>query len=175
VGKLALTFMLLAMFALRAEAQNAPKETQPALSAAQAGPNRTGDESLGCESLESELVTIARDPAVQAYVSKAGTESQKKQKMVRSANSDMSARTAVSMFTALNATAGGEEKILKSQTQVPAQPLTSSRQDRKQPSNEPTAAKPQLLRAQRVLELAQARKCHWVQMPERSSGHEAGH
>ena len=53
-------------------------QLQERLAAAEAAAVRPGDEALGCDGLATELVAVAKDPAVQAYVAKAGADAQQK-------------------------------------------------------------------------------------------------
>jgi hypothetical protein len=115
-------------------------EMQSTLAAAQAGANRTGDESLSCESLESELVTTAKHPAVQSYT--------------------QGALTLFSSVVPGGAWAGHAVGVAQAQAQQ-AQ-AASNIEQRMQQAQEMMGIMPQLMRGQRILELAQARNCAWV-------------
>jgi hypothetical protein len=60
-------------------------------------------------------------------------------------------------------------------TRIKTTQLTQSLQQEVKQMNELLVIAPQLVRGQRVLQLAQARNCQWLQESESSTGHEAGH
>lgn len=149
---------LLALFPILAGAQqNAPlhRNSQRVLAVVQTDARRPGDELLNCDRLEKELVASMNDPAVQSRFMRSGMKKQ------------ASPARGFSMSSSPDATVVS--------TRVRAMQLTRSLQQEVKQMNELLAIAPQLVRGQRLLQLAQARNCHWLQESESSTGHEAGH
>ena len=140
------------------------RDLQSALDAAQAAAIRPGDEALGCDALERELVAAAKHPALQAYIAKSGVAAQQQ---IDAMNAMASGRTAtqaaMTVFSAVvpgGAWLGHNAAVAQAESQR-AQAETHV-QRRMQQAQEMVGILPQLLRGQRVLELAQTRDCGWL-------------
>ena len=72
-------------------------DLQSSLAAAQAAASRPGDDSLGCDALQSELVASAKDPAVQSFVAKSGAIAQEKMAQMNAASAGMGAQAAITI------------------------------------------------------------------------------
>ena len=151
---------------------NAPAQTpatmgrdlQAALDAAQAASIRPGDEAMPCDALERELVAVAKDPALQAYVAASGTAAQKQ---VDAMNAGLAGRIATqTAITVIGAVVPGGDWLSHSAAvaQGEAQRVQAEGhiQRRMQQAQGMLAILPQMMRGQRVLELAQARDCGWL-------------
>ncbi|MFN2400233.1 MAG: hypothetical protein ABR543_16585 [Gemmatimonadaceae bacterium] len=138
-------------------------DLQSALEKAQAGAHRPGDESLSCEALESELVAAAKDPALQSYVAKMGAVAQEKLGALNAASKVMAAQSAVTVFSSI-VPGGAWAGQAAAAAQLPAQQAQAARniQEAMQQAQEMMPVMPQLMRGQRVIELAQARDCAWL-------------
>jgi hypothetical protein len=139
-------------------------ELQSALEAAQAGATRPGDESLSCEALETELVATVKQPAVQSYVAKSGAVAQERAAALNAASAGMATQSALTLFSSIvpgGAWAGHAAAVAQAQAQQ-AQAATNIQQ-RMQQAQEMMGIMPYLMRGQRVIELAQARSCAWLQ------------
>jgi hypothetical protein len=140
------------------------RDMQSKLEAAQAEANRLGDESLSCEALETELVTSAKQPAVQSYVTKSGAAAQEKASGMNAASSQMATQSALTLFSSIvpgGAWAG--QAVGAAQAQAQQAEAASNIQQRMQQAQELMGIMPHLMRGQRVIELAQARNCGWLQ------------
>jgi hypothetical protein len=136
---------------------------QAKFAAAQAAAVRPGDEALGCDALQGELVAAANDPALQSYVAKSGAAAQKDLDAMKAGQSRMAAQTAITMFSSL--VPGGAlfgQSAAVAQAQAQQAQAAGHLQQRMQQAEEMMAILPQMLRGQRVIELAQARNCAWA-------------
>ena len=138
-------------------------QLQERLAAAEAAAVRPGDEALGCDGLATELVAVAKDPAVQAYVAKAGADAQKKYAAMEAAAAGMAAQTAFSLFGSI-VPGGGWAGHSAAVAQAEAQKLQAARniQQSMQQAQEMMSIMPQMMRGNRVIQLAQARDCAWL-------------
>ena len=138
-------------------------DMQSSLAAAEAAANRPGDESLGCDALQSELVANAKDPAVQAFVAKSGAVAQEKMAAMNAAAAGMGAQAAITIMSSVvpgGAWAGYGAQV----AQAEAAKVQAGRnmQDQMQRAQEMMAIMPQMMRGQKVIELAQKRDCQWL-------------
>jgi hypothetical protein len=76
-------------------------DLQFSLSAAEAAANRPGDDALGCDALQTELVASAKDPAVQAFVAKSGAIAQEKMAAMNAAAAGMGTQTAMAIMSSI--------------------------------------------------------------------------
>lgn len=140
-----------------------PVEMQKALTDAQAAANRPGDESLTCEALQTELLSVAKNPALQSTVEKAGVEAKEKQAAMEEAARKSSTQSALTLFSSI-APGGGWASMAAATAQAEqgkAQ-FEANMQQRMQQAQQMMTLLPHLLRGQRVIELAQKRKCEWL-------------
>jgi hypothetical protein len=138
-------------------------QLQSAFAAAQAAAVRPGDEALSCEGLATELVASVKDPAVQSYVAKSGAAAKERLEAMNAAAGTVAAQGAITLFSSIVPGAGwaGHAAAV---AQAEAQRAQAARniQERMQQAQEMMGIMPQLMRGQRVIELAQARNCEWV-------------
>ena len=138
-------------------------QLQATFEAAQAAAIRPGHESLSCEGLAAELVAAAKDTAVQAYIAKSGAAAQKQLDAMNAAAGTAAAGSALSLFGSVvpgGAWAGHAAAVAQAEAQKPQAARTI--QERMQQAQEMMGIMPQLMRGQRVIELAQARDCEWL-------------
>lgn len=138
-------------------------ELQAGLEAAQAAANRPGDAALGCDALEKELVASVKHPAVESYVAKSGAAAKQQQAALKAAQGRAATQTALTLFGSLvpgaaGAGLAGTAALAQSQQVEAAQNI----EQRMQQAQEMIGIMPQMMRGQRVIELAQGRNCEWV-------------
>jgi hypothetical protein len=71
---------------------------QETYAAAEASAVRPGDENLDCDGFATELVAVAKDSAVQAYIAKAGAAARKQYAAMNAAAAAMAAQSAFTLF-----------------------------------------------------------------------------
>lgn len=156
------------------QAESMYSELQTAMEAAEAQAKRPGDEKLSCETLESELVAVANQPAVQSYVAKWGAAAQEQQRAIdeqmRAINkaSNTASQLALTIFSSV--VPGGAWAGLAAgmaQGAVQQAQTVANVQQRMAAAKEMIGVMPHIMRGQRLIELAQTRKCAWIegQMP----------
>lgn len=138
-------------------------DLQSALAAAEAAANRPGDESLGCDALQSELVATAKDPAVQSFVAKSGAIAQEKMAAMNAAAAGMGAQAAMTIMSSVMP-GGGWAGYGANVAQAEAAKVQAGRnmQQMMQQAQEMMTIMPQMMRGQKVIELAQRRDCQWL-------------
>jgi hypothetical protein len=62
---------------------------------------RPGDESLSCEALQAELVTVAKEPALQSFVAKSGAAAQERLAAMNAATTRGATQSALALFGSL--------------------------------------------------------------------------
>lgn len=145
---------------------------QAAMAAAQAEAARPGDESLNCEALQTEMVAVMQDPAVQTQMAQTGAIGQEMQQELNAANERARAQMAANMFMGMAAgfvssfVPGAGYAAMAAQRAQMADQMRQAEQNRQRVSDMLTTMEPiipQMMRGQRVYELAQARQCEFVQ------------
>jgi hypothetical protein len=164
--RIGLSIGCLSGFSALAAAQT-PESTygqlQETYAAAEAAAVRPGDENLDCDGLATELVAVAKDSAVQAYVAKAGAAAQQKYDALNAAAAGMATRSALSLFGSI-VPGGGWAGHSAAVAQAEAQKLQAARniQASLRQAQEMMSIMPQMMRGNRVIQLAQARDCAWL-------------
>lgn len=161
MDKIFIAFMLVIVALEPAHAEVNSMELAAAMQAAQAQAVRPGDESLKCDALENELTTLASDPVLQAHVQASGAAAQQQAAVSRGKSKGASA--AMTLFGSIVpgadmaglAASAGQAKTQQGQAAANMQAQMQQMQ-----SMMPTL--PLMMRGQRVIELAQARKCDWI-------------
>jgi len=139
------------------------RDLEAALASAQAAAVRPGDDSLGCDALERELVAAANDPALHAVVAKHGEAAKQQMEAMKTAQGRAATQAALTVFGSL--VPGGDWAVVAAaMAQAPAQRADAAAnvQMRMQQAREMMPLMPQLMRGQRVVELAQTRDCAWL-------------
>lgn len=164
--RIIVSFVLLNGFSLAAAAQSpgsAYQQMQSELEAAQANALRPGDESLDCEALSAELVATVQQPAVQSYVARSGAAAQARAAALSKASTGMAARSALTLFGSL--VPGGAwiaHGVGAAQAQAQQAQAAGQIEQRMRQAQEMMTIMPQLMRGQRLIELAQSRACPWL-------------
>ena len=158
------------------DAQAQMMKLQDAMMKAQAAANRPGDEALSCDALQQQLVSAVNDPAVQGYVAKAGLAAQQKKDAIDQKAAEYNAgapsKGRVAAQTALALASGlvpgaGMAGFMAQAGQAQAQQAAAAKNvaDSMRLSTEMMTIMPQIMRGQRLIELAAARKCDWIPAP----------
>ncbi len=103
-----------------------------------AAANRPGDDRLTCDQLQAELMTSMRDPKVQAAMSSMGSRAQ-----------DQKAKMDAAMAS------GKQQQPTAADTQAPFASAADM-----------TSIMPQMMRGQRINELATAKNCAFLKAPQ---------
>ena len=138
-------------------------DLQAGLEAAQAAANRPGDAALGCDALEKELVASVKHPAVESYMAKSGAAAKQQMAAMNAAKGRAATQTALTLFGSL-VPGGAGLGLAGTAAMAQSQQLEAARniEQRMQQAQEMIGIMPQMMRGQRVIELAQARNCDWV-------------
>lgn len=149
----------------------AMENLEQAMTAAQAQAVHPGDEDLTCEQLQNEITVTMSDPAVQSAVAANGADAQAQMDRMNEARGQMRAQMATSMFMGLASAfipGMGYAQMATQQMQA-AQYQQQAQQNMAQMATmmeRMTPIMPQMMRGQRVYELAQARQCAFIQQQQ---------
>jgi hypothetical protein len=135
---------------------------------AQAAAVHPGDDALTCEQLETEMTTTMQDPNVQAAVAANGADAQAQMDQMNAARGQMRAQMATSMFMGIASSfipglgyaQMAQQQAMASQYQRQA---TQNMAQMMEMAQRMQTIMPQLMRGQRVYELAQAKQCAFTQ------------
>ena len=124
---------------------------------------RPGDDKLDCPALERQLVAQVTAPSFQDFIAKGGRQAEKDIARTRVDPASLTAQAAVTAFASI-APGGGWMGLAAATGQVAGAQAEAAQniQQRMQLANEMVTILPQLMRGQRVIELAQARRCDWA-------------
>lgn len=165
---IALTIALGAQPALAQDPDAMMASMTAAQAEAQAAAVRPGDEDLTCEALQSEMTTTMQDPAVQAQLAQQGAWAQGQMDTAGETRGRMMGMMGMSMFMGLASSfvPGLGYVQMAQQRAMSAGMEAQAQQNMAQMMQQAEGAMtimPQLMRGQRVYELAQAQECAFVQ------------
>lgn len=134
-----------------------------AMEQAQASASKPGDDKLTCEQLEEQLVAVTQDPEFLAHIEAMGAGAQKDQAAMQSAKGQIAVQSLRTVFMTL-VPGGRMVGMASAQSQATAQGAqgTKRAQERMQQGQQMAKLMPQLMRGQRVVELAAAKGCEWA-------------
>jgi hypothetical protein len=143
-------------------------QIESAQAEAQARAVRPGDEELSCEQLQAEMTTTMQDPAVQAQIAQQGAWAQGQLDTAGDARRQMMGQMGVSMFMGLASSfvpGMGYAQMAQQRAMAAGQQRQADQNmaQMMQHSEGMMTIMPQLMRGQRVHELAQAKQCAFVQ------------
>ena len=151
---------------------------QKAMADAQARAARPGDNALTCDAIQNEIVASMRDPAVTAAATRAGTWSTEQQRKLEEASgasrAAMAGRKAMGLASSLGSlfmpglgmvTGRAQGAMAQAQAAQDAAAMERNMQQIAERMNDMIPILPQMMRGQRLLELAQGRKCDWLGPP----------
>lgn len=141
-----------------------------AQTSAQAAAIRPGDEAMSCEAIQTEMGVMFNDPAFQGAISSMGASAQAQQDRAKAAQANAVGLGATSMAAGI---AGsiipgmgwlGSAAIQAQQASALAQ-MPAANRERAKMMGDMTSVLPQMYRGQRLYEIAQAKKCAFVNTP----------
>ena len=136
-----------------------------AMEKAQAEANQPGDERLGCDKLQEQLVAVAQDPAFLAHVKAAGIAAEQDMAQMQAAQGEIAAKSAATAIASMvPGAAMGHMMASAAENQAKVAQGAARVQDRMAQGQQMMALMPKLMRGQRLLELAMVRKCAWAAM-----------
>ncbi|HZP48195.1 MAG TPA: hypothetical protein VFB07_06670 [Vicinamibacterales bacterium] len=146
-------------------------DMESAMAKAQANARHPGDEAMSCDALQDELVATMQDPAVAAVMTRNGAYARQQQDKLDAAHSAQStaskASTAarivagfVSGFVPGAGAAGMAAQAAQARTQMAE--AAKNQADMMQRMQDMLTIMPQMMRGQRLVELAQERQCGWM-------------
>lgn len=134
-----------------------------AMETAQAEANQPGDQRLTCDQLQEQLVGIAQDPAFLAHVKAAGIAAEKDMAQMQVAQGDIAAKSAATIIAStVPGAAMGHMTASAAENQAKVAQGAARLQSRMAEGQQMMAFMPKLMRGQRLIELATARKCEWT-------------
>jgi hypothetical protein len=168
VSMIAITAALMAMPAAAQDYEAMAAQMEQAQADAQAAASRPGDEALTCEQLEGEIVTTMQDPAVQSVMAQNGAYGEEQMARMREAQGRARAQIATSMFRGIASSfIPGLGYAQMAQQQMQAAQMQRQQQqsmaDMMAMAQRMQTIMPQMMRGQRVYELAQAKQCAFTQ------------
>ena len=134
-----------------------------AMEQAQAEANQPGDEQLTCDQLQEQLVVIAQDPAYLAHVKAVGIAAEKDMAQMQVPQSEIAAKSAATIVAStVPGAAMGHMTASAAENQAKVAQGAARMQSRMAHGMQMMAFMPKLMRGQRLIELATARKCEWA-------------
>jgi hypothetical protein len=146
-----------------------------AMEKAQKDAHRPGDDALGCDALQEQMVAYSNDPAVRSVMTRQGLWGQDQMDKLNGAGSGRSkasvaAQAAMGFASAFIPGLGGVSMAAQAaQAQGQAAQAEQNQAQMMARMQDMLTILPQMMRGQRVMELAQARKCDWLpqQQPQK--------
>jgi hypothetical protein len=151
------------------------QKLQTAMADAQAKAIRPGDSALSCDALQRELQAAALDPAVQTVAKQNGAVAKEKldelEKGTAEAKAAAATQIASGMFLGLTSafvpgagmlTAAPQQAAARAQAAQYEAQAAKNLQDMTAMMERMIVILPQLMRGQRVMELASAKQCAWM-------------
>ena len=130
---------------------------------AQAEANQPGDERLTCPQLQEQLVVIAQDPAFVAHVKAAGIAAEQDIAQMQVSQGEIAAKSAATIIAStVPGAAMGHMTASAAENQAKVAQGAARVQSRMAQGQQMMAFMPKLMRGQRLIELATARKCEWA-------------
>jgi len=173
---------------LRAQSPNARQSDQQmqkmqlAMADAQAKASRPGDNRMSCAEMQQELEGQMRQPAVRAAAAANGAIAQEKLDELDKAKSEASAQVATQMASNLfmgfasafmpgmGMIAGrGQQAQMQAKAAQDQAKAQQNTQDMMKMADNMIAILPQMMRGNRMMELAQAKNCDWMKQPGAST------
>jgi hypothetical protein len=169
--KIACMLLAVALCPIEARAQGAaaggPHDAEAmrkAMEAAQAAASRPGDDQFDCDQLQQEFAATTTDPALHAQIQAAGAQAQADMAaMGGPANAEVARQTAT---TAAGSLVPGARMPALAATAANAEAAKARGAERIESrmaqAGQMSAMLPNMMRGQRLVELATARQCAWA-------------
>lgn len=141
---------------------------EQSMAAAQAASARPGDEQMTCDQLQAEMMTVMNDPAMQANIAQMGASAQAQMDRAQSARSQgMGMGMAGMGMGFLSAFVPGlgfaQQAMMMNQARQAQQQANQATAERQVMMANTQEIMPQMMRGQRLYELAQAQSCAFLQ------------
>lgn len=134
-----------------------------AMERAQAEADQPGDQQLTCTQLQEQLVGIAQDPAFLAHVKSMGIAAEKDMAQMQVAQSEIAAKSAATIIAStVPGAAMGHMTASAAENQAKIAQGAARMQSKMADAQQMMAFMPKMMRGQRLIELATARKCEWA-------------
>jgi hypothetical protein len=132
---------------------------QAAMIAAQAAAIKPGDEALGCDALQRELVTAMNDPSIQAYTARSDAAYARELAIREKTKAPMTAEAAAALVASLS-----PGMTMAGLSGVPGQPVNAAQMQQAMLAQMQQLAviMPVLMRSQRVMQLSYVKSCTWI-------------
>jgi hypothetical protein len=184
--KILLASLLASSLAVPSLAQRSPGSTdqqlqkmQAAMADAQMKANRPGDNRMSCDQMREELESQMRQPAVRAVAVENGAIAQEKVDELDKAKKEASAQIATQMASNLfmgiastflpgmgMITGRGQQAAQKAQATRDQAKAEQNMQDMNKMADNLITILPQMMRGNRMMELAQAKNCDWIKQSQ---------
>lgn len=143
---------------------------EASMAAAQAAAVRPGDEQMTCDALQVEMTTTMNDPAMQAQIASLGQWAQGQQDQANAARSQAMGMMGFSIFSSLAGAfipgAGMAQSLaMRAQSQAMESQMEANLASRMEMMGGVQSMMPQMMRGQRLYELAQAQQCAFISEP----------
>lgn len=133
------------------------------MEAAQAGASRPGDDKLTCEALQEQLVAVVQDPELQADMQAAGLAAEKDIAQMQVAEGEVAAKSAATLIASVvPGAAMGHMMASAAENQTRAAAGAARMESMMAMRQGMMAHMGEVMRGQRLIELAQAKKCDWA-------------
>jgi hypothetical protein len=134
------------------------------LEAAQAAASRPGDERLSCDDLQAQVTEAMNDPAIAAWTATAGAAAQQELAAIQAAQDAATAAQTGASIAGAFIPGGNAAAMAAAVAQAQAAQARGAQhmQQRLQQMEQITTIMPQLMRGQRLVELAVMKNCDWV-------------
>ncbi|MGE0045586.1 MAG: hypothetical protein AB7J28_11655 [Hyphomonadaceae bacterium] len=154
--------------AAHAQSMDELEAMEAQMNAAQMDAERPGDEQLSCDQLQAELGTTMSDPAVQASVAANGAIAQEQMDRMRDARGPMIGNMGVNIFMGLASSfipgmGYAQMGIQAAQAGAARAQMAEAEAQRATMMANLQAIMPQMMRGQRIVQLAQAQQCAFLQ------------
>lgn len=147
-----------------------PQTMMREMEAAQAGAARPGDEQLTCDALQEQLVAIVQDPELQADMQAAGAAAMEDLAQTQVSGGTVAAKAAATLIASMvpgaamghMAASAAENQALGAAGAARMESMMAMRQQMMSHMAE-------IMRGQRLIELAHAKQCEWAADADMSS------
>lgn len=163
--------LALAPFAAAQDYEAMAGQMEQSMAQAEADAQRPGDEALTCEQLETEFIGIMDDPQMQAVIAEQGAYGEEQMARMREAQGRQRAQIASSIFMGIASSfIPGLGYAQMAQQQAQAAQMQREQQanmaQMMQMAEQMQTIMPQMMRGQRVHELAQTQQCEFAQVQQ---------
>jgi hypothetical protein len=133
------------------------------MQAAEAGASRPGDEKLTCEALQEQLVSVVQDPEFQADMQAAGAAAEKDLQQTQVSDGEIAAKSAATLIASIVPGAAMGHMVASAADNEARAAAGAARMESMNAARQQMMGHmAEIMRGQRLIELAQAKKCDWA-------------